>query len=997
MSLSAFQNASRHRRTSTQLLGILLLYSSFSPLNAENPGFAFFEKKIRPVLSEHCYECHSVNAKKVGGKLLLDSRTGILKGGESGPLFDRDNPEESLIVQALRWVDELEMPPEDPLPETVAHDFVKWIKLGTPDPRSNKPSSGEENDPPPTDPAALWSFQPVTVPKVPDLQKSDWVRDPIDQFILTRLEAEGHEPTRDADAETLMRRLHFDLIGLAPTAGELASFRAEFATDKRAALESLVDRLLATPQFGERWGRHWLDVARYGESNGNDGLGRNPTFPNAWRYRDYVIAAFNADLPYDRFVTEQIAGDLLPATTADERNRQLTATGFLAIGYKPAAAMNQNFAMDVVDDQINVVSTAVMGLSVSCARCHDHKHDPIPTRDYYAMAGVFNSTETLWGSAANEKLTAPPTPLHALRDTLEEPAADSTKEPPPDFAKSYGESIESLEPVVHARLDEKPEDLVIEKGVKFSSEQFAEVKEGRIRLEAPIPAHSYTVAFWFRNDLDNSARAITTYLFSHASPGDKKQTGDHIGIGGTHDKSLTGKFYLWNGVTRNQNLAGHTVIPTGSWNHVILVRSGKKVRLYLNGDPKPEIEGEMDVTAPDDRKIFLGARNDRFAPLQGSLAEFAVWNRALDPAEAQSLHAASGQPRRTHRKALGWAMGARDKKKIANCKVNIDGNSKKLGPVVPRGFLSACKTSSDPPSIDETSSGRLQLAEWLTSGDHPQTSRVMTNRIWLHLFGRPIVTTPDDFGVYGARPSHPELLDHLAHRFVTDLDWSVKKMIRTIVFSRTYQLDSRGAASELLKADPDNILMARHSRRRLDAESLRDRMLQASGRLNLSPPAGSAIDDVDILLNWPAGEAKYLHEASTHRSIYLCMLRDSPPPELSAFDLPDGIKVAGKRDLSTAPNQALYLFNNLFVIEQARVLAESLLDNNPSASDEDHIHTAYQRALQREPTQAEVVRSVAHLREVFSLLASEGTTAIPQAWTSLCQALLASSEFRYVD
>jgi len=975
---------------------MLLLCGSVSPLNAEDPGLALFEKKIRPVLSEHCYECHSSEAKKIGGKLQLDSRAGILKGGESGPVLDRNNPEESLLVQALRWVDDLEMPPEGPLPETVTHDFVKWIKLGAPDPRSNKPIS-KESRAPPVDPTALWSFQPVTSPKIPDLRNSDWPHDPIDRFILARLEAEGHEPTRDADAETLMRRLHFDLIGLAPTVEELASFRAEFATDKRIALEALVDRLLASPQFGERWGRFWLDVARYGESNGNDGLGRNPTFPNAWRYRDYVIAALNADLPYDRFITEQIAGDLLPASTPAERNRQITATGFLAIGHKPAAAMNQNFAMDVVDDQINVVSTAVMGLSVSCARCHDHKHDPIPTRDYYAMAGIFNSTETLWGAAANEKLTAPPTPLHALRDTLEEPAPDSTKEPPPDFAKDYGKSIKSLEPVLQARLDEKPDDLVIEKGVKFSPNQFAEVKEGRIHFETPVPADSYSVAFWFRNDLDNSARAITAYLFSHASPGDKKQTGDHIGIGGTYNKSQTGKFYLWNGVTRNQNLAGSTVIPTGSWNHVVLVRSRKKVWLYLNGDPKPEIEGEMDVTAPDDRKIFLGARNDRFAPLQGSLAEFAVWNRALDPGEAQSLHAASGQTRRTHRKVLGWAMGARDKKKIANCKINIDGNSKKLGPVIPRGFLTACKTSSDPPPIDETTSGRLQLAEWLTSGDHPQTARVMVNRIWLNLFGRPIVMTPDDFGVYGARPSHPELLDHLAHRFVTELDWSLKKMIRTIVLTRTYQLNSWGGAGELLKADPDNILMARHSRRRLDAEALRDRMLQTSGLLNLSPPVGSTIDDVDILLNWPHGEAKYLHETSPHRSVYLCMLRDSPPPELSAFDLPDGIKVAGKRDVTTAPNQALYLFNNPFVIEQARVLAESLLAIDPSASDEDRIRSAYKRALQRVPTQSEVVRSVAHLREVSNLLASEGTASLPKAWTSLCQALLASSEFRYVD
>ncbi|NIP98394.1 MAG: DUF1549 domain-containing protein, partial [Akkermansiaceae bacterium] len=312
----------------------------------------FFEGRIRPVLVEHCYDCHSAGAKKVGGKLYLDSREGILRGGESGPALVAGKPEESLLIQAIRQSDrEFVMPPEEkePLPEAVVHDFVEWIRMGAPDPRTaggepGKPGAGEEPGG-----EALWSFQPLADPTPPATRDAGWPRDPLDHFVLARLEAEGHRPVDDAPPETLARRLYFDLIGLAPTLEEIRDFVEAHEREGQVAVEQLVDRLLASPHFGERWGRHWLDVARYADSNGNDGLGRNPTFPHAWRYRDYVIEAFNRDVPYDRFIKEQIAGDLLPATSVEQRNRQLVATGFLAIGAKPAAAMNQNFAMDVVD------------------------------------------------------------------------------------------------------------------------------------------------------------------------------------------------------------------------------------------------------------------------------------------------------------------------------------------------------------------------------------------------------------------------------------------------------------------------------------------------------------------------------------------------------------------------------------------------------------------------------------------------------------------------
>lgn len=742
---------------------------------------AFFENKIRPVLVKHCYECHAVDSKEIGGKLLLDSREGILKGGESGPALVVGKPQASLIIQALRY-EGLEMPPDKPLPETIANDFVAWIERGAVDPRT--PAALAQTKPAGKQPD-LWSLQPIQNPPLPEVQRKAWPFDPLDRFVLNRIETAKLPVAADADARTLIRRLSYDLTGLPPSMHDVEQFVEAYASDGAMATERLVDTLLASPAFGERWGRHWLDVARFAESNGNDGLSRNPTFPHAWRYRDYVIAAFNDDVPYDRFLTEQIAGDLLQSDSPADRDRLLVATGFLAMAAKPAKAMNTNFDMDVVADQIDVVSRGVMGLSVACARCHDHKFDPIPTRDYYALAGFFTSTETMWGLAANEKLTAPATDLHVLK------AAPKVL-PPTDFVEKV---------------------LVLE--------------------------------------------------------------------------SNTGK---------------PKAIPKPKW------------------------------------------------PV--------------------------GTP---------LAMGVRDHKKPADCKINIKGDARKLGEAVPRGFLSACNTvTADATFINAGQSGRLQLAQWLTHPDHPLTARVMVNRIWLHLFGEGLVRTPDDFGVYGERPTHPLLLDHLATRFIND-GWSVKRMIRAIVLSRTWQLSSL-ADDDAVATDGINRFHARHNRRRLDAESLRDSMLKVSGELDSQPAEGSLIQHRDILVNL----AGNLHQPSPHRSVYLCYLRSSPPPELAAFDLPDFTTVTGQRNVSTVPGQALHLFNNPFVIDQANRFAELVME--ASASDHERIRFAFRRALHRNPTADE-------LRQAFELVTAtiadgHGTE---DAWASLCQALLVTNEFRYVD
>ncbi len=751
----------------------------------------FFENKIRPVLVKKCYSCHSSEAEELGGKLRMDTRDGMREGGESGPAFVEGRPNESLLIQALRY-DGLEMPPDEPLPESVINDFVTWVKMGVPDPRAEQPLTAMK----PIEKTAaanpeLWSFQPISDPVIPVVKNAGWCFDRLDQFTLARMESAELTPTHDASPVRLVRRLYFDLIGLPPSAEQVESFLADYQCRQQTAVAALVDELLASPHFGERWGRHWLDVARYGESNGNDGLGRNPTFPQAWRYRDYVIQAFNNDVPYDRFLTEQIAGDLLPAASPEEQDRTLVATGFLAIGSKPAKAMNVNFDMDVVDDQINVVSTAVMGLSVACARCHDHKHDPIPTADYYAMAGIFLSTETLWGFAANQPLTAPETPLHVLK-------SKHHYVPPPD---------------------------------------------------------------------------------SGAQPNVDQRT---------------------------------------------LARKKKPKNVYPPG--------------------------------------------------------------------TALAMGVREKKKPVDCKINIKGESKKLGPSVPRGFLSACNVPQTP-RIDAKQSGRLQLAEWLTSAEHPQTSRVMVNRVWLHLFGQALVRTPDDFGVYGEPPTHPQLLDHLATRFRTE-GWSIKQLIRSIVLSRTYQLSSF-CDEQLLEADPENKLLCRHNRRRLDAESLRDSILAASGQLNREPGLGSSIANVDEMVN----KAGNLHLPHQHRSIYLCLLRHSEPPELSAFDLPDSTKPVGKRNETTLPTQSLFLINSDFLIEQGQLFAKDIL-SNPKQDDAERVHLVYQRALNRAPESSELERALALLQDVDTALKTEiSQTELRRVtvWATLCQALLNTNEFRYVD
>jgi hypothetical protein len=684
-----------------------------------------------------CYECHSAKSSKVQGGLLLDSRDGIRKGGDKGPAVVPGKPEDSLLILALRH-DTLKMPPKsDKLPEAVLADFTHWVKIGAPDPRDGTAAAYKKMTL--EEAREHFAFKPLSKPATPKVRDAGWAKDDLDRFIFAKLQEKGLKPVADADRRTLLRRLSFDLIGLPPSPEQVEAF----VNDKSAqALEKVVDELLQSPHFGERWGRHWLDLARYAESNGN---ADNTPFPHAWRYRDYVIAALNQDKPYDQFIREQIAGDLLPSKDAKAKDEQLTATGFLALTSKPRAQNNPDFRMDLVADQIDVTSRAVLGLSVMCARCHDHKFDPIPTREYYALAGIFDSTTMLFGAGGVKGKGAGPGGLHALSD------------------------------------------------------------------------------------------------------------------GGT----------------------------------------------------------------------VMGVKEGR----------------------------------------------------IADAAICIRGDTTQKGETVPRGFLTVVNLNGQSaPTINRSGSGRLQLADWLTRPENPLTARVAVNRVWLHLFGRGLVNSPDNFGSLGEKPSHPELLDYLATRFIAN-GWSTKKLIRAVVLSRTYQLSSAHHAANY-EADPDNVLVWRMSSRRLEAEPIRDAILAVAGRLDRTPPQGS------LSTATAAKRPTYSGKDASVRSVYLGIVRGAPLPELLAlFDVASPNLVVAQREVTTVPTQSLYFLNSPWVVEQAKSFAQRLLTEK-SMDDAGRVDLAYRLALARPATEREKAKALTYVQQAG---------ANEKAWTGFCQALFACAEFRYIQ
>ena len=788
--------------------------------SASAEGAEFFEKKIRPLLVERCYECHS-DEKKIKGGLRLDVRDGALKGGNSGPAVVPGKPEKSLLIQAVRYSDgDLQMPPKHRLsPEEIA-SLEAWVKMGAPDPRS------ETNNAPPAysvnieEGKKFWSFQPVKSPTPPSTKNRRWVRNDIDRFLLAKLEEKGLSPAPDADKRTLIRRATFDLTGLPPTPEEVDTFLADRSAD---AFEKIVDRLLASPAYGERWGRHWLDVVRYADTSG---CNSDYPIPDAHKYRNYVINAYNRDLPYDEFVREQLAGDLMSAKSDDEHFEKVIATGYLAISRR-FGSRNNEFHL-TIEDTIDNVGKSVLGLSVSCARCHDHKFDPILNRDYYALYGIFSST----------KYAFPGTEIYRH---------------PKDFV-----------PLV--------------KGANVD--------------------------------------VLATYQAKLAAIDDE-------------------------------------------------IEDLKRKRIALGKVTEEDEEGDM--LDPETREKLAKVKEDM---------------KAVRERQKELEDNPPDVPR-----AYGVADG-----KTADAKIQKKGQPSSLGDVVPRGYLQVLGGYAL--AKEEKGSGRLELAQWLTDAKNPLTPRVMVNRIWQRHFGRGIVQTPNDFGARGKAPTHPELLDYLAARFV-ESGWSVKTVHKLIMLSHAYRMSSADN-SRYAQIDPNNDWLWRFSPRRLDAEEVRDAMLAVSG--NLDRAMGSAHPFP------PEGEWKYSQHKpfvavyeTKQRSIYLMQQRIKKNPFLELFDGADTNATTGERNVSTTPLQALFMMNDPFAHEEAEQFAKRIAE---LPDDAERIELAYRLAFGRSASVDEVRAAEEYLQQCAAGLKETGLPTEKQAHAALssyCRVLLSSNEFMFLD
>lgn len=1050
----------------------------------------FFENKIRPVLIEHCYSCHSAEADEIEGGLALDSRNGIRAGGESGASVVPGKLDKSLILKAIGYDDSFyEMPPDGKLPTHILKDFEKWIADGAIDSREQKTADKTDSKIDAKknieDGRKFWSFVPPKSPPIPKLKDSDWATSPIDLLVEAKRTEKGLSRAKPATKHELIRRATYDLTGLPPTPDEVKNFLRDDSSD---AFEKVVDRLLASKRYGEKYGRHWLDVVRYADSNGLD---ENLAYANAFRFRDYVIRAFNNDVPFDELIREHLAGDLLAGNTTspdgsivDEQRGldRLIATGFLSIGPKMLACDDgRKMEMDIIDEQVDTTSRAFMGLTMGCARCHDHKFDPILAKDYYSMASIFKSTKTM----ENFKVVAVwhEHELKTKQKQLELVAFNrelgelnkkinaETEERRRNFLDRHRQLAAEYLVAATEKIERDPLELVDGKssigGYLMTRSKDDLAKISNVKLFEAEAFKRGTV----QTNSDSYGKGIGTlihtgfaeYEIEIAEPGKYQLESRYAAL-----DSRPMKFSL-NGKVIKSNAAKEV---TGGWNpehqkwHVEGVfefAAGKNVLRIervsavphldkfsiakVNSKAKETGKQSIDLTQlnasildgfvsflrkqsqvkhsfwktwtnqkelrtkllPAIRLGFANAINSKKPSIFGDvLFEEEGLFKKINDADAKQLPALLGGEDEKRIKVLqnqkselqkrkpevAKAMGVREGK-IEDLKVHIRGNYLTLGEEVNRDVPVVFEANEDV-KVAEKSSGRMELANWLASPKHPQTARVIANRIWLWHFGEGIVSTPDNFGRLGAAPTNQPLLDWLSCRLV-ELDWSMKKLHREIMLSATYQMSSEFNEADNA-TDPANVFKWRFSRRRLSAEEVRDSVLSLSGSLD-EKMGGQLLPDKNRGYVTGTGSKQGSYDFP-RRSVYLPILRSAIYPVLQAFDFPDPAVQSGTRQSSTIAPQALFMMNGAIVLKETKRLAESLVAMK-SFDDRNRLEFVFQKAYGRDATSDEATKILAYLETTKLRLASDGEADAKEtdiaAWRSVCRILVAASEFIYID
>ncbi len=998
----------------------------------------FFESRIRPILAQECYECHRSGGKVKGG-LVLDHREALLKGGDSGKVVIAGDAAASLLLQTIRHQQEdLKMPKAGAkLDENIIADFEKWINMGAPDPRDRAPTDAEVAAD--TDWKAIsdrrelwWSFQPVKKSPLPKVQNDKWSKHPIDQFILSALEKEGLKPAAKAERRTLIRRLSFALTGLPPTTQQVELYLADKSAD---AYKKLISRLLDSPQFGERWARHWMDWVRYAETHGSEG---DPAIPHAYRYRDYLIRALNADVPYDQLMREHIAGDLIdkPRINSDlNLNESAIGTAFWRMvfhGFAPTDALDEKVRF--TDDQINVFSKTFMGLTVSCARCHNHKFDAISQADYYALFGILGSTRP-----ALIDVSAPGT-LDKNKPQLTQSKKELRAALSKEWLIAAGEVAAKLsqpDPALKKKIAaaKKPDQwLYLLSNARSDKKTDGDISKQWQKMEAAWLKNRATVAKkltakdgvrwdlgdeetyqkWFSYGEGLEDKPAKAGEFAVHAQGDSVVSGvfpagtyshllsdKHRAVLASRRISLKGKKELWLQMAGDGQAMARYVVQnyprSGTVYPVTRLKDGKWVwqkydLSYWDGD---DIHIELSTAAdqavlalPSSKRSWFGIRNavllpkgsdapngdarEWLAPLseaskksppksikdvaqlyQSALIKcISAWqqdqmndaqalflNEALKagllPNQLSSLTGAKSLVEHYRKLEAGIPLPTRVPSLFEadnyDQALMVRGDHKELGDLVPRRFLEAL----DDTPYQTKQSGRLELANDLVRPDNPFTARVMVNRLWHYLYGQGIVPTTDNFGRLGEKPSHPLLLDYLATRFV-EKNWSIKDMIRFMVTAETWQLSSE-RSQKADEIDPDNRLLSHANIRRLDAEAIRDSLLQVSSQL-------------DAKMFGPASGGK-----GKRRSIYVQIRRNSLDPFLAVFDAPVPFATKGRRDVTNVPAQSLTMLNDRFVIGLSAQWMKKLSTDSSLKDDKLRITRIFESALGRPPSAQELV------------------------------------------